>query len=211
MSTHCCPQEPSQTENYKDVKYRRILWIALSINLVMFLIEVIAGFTAGSVSLQADALDFLSDAINYGISIFVVGMILRYRSIAALIKGLSMGFFGVWVLGAAIWHGLNGTLPDAMTIGAIGFLALLANVICAVLLWTYRSGDSNMKSVWLCSRNDAIGNVIVICAALGVFGTNTGWPDIIVATIMAFLALQAAKQIIQASLNELKLNRNLHL
>jgi Co/Zn/Cd efflux system component len=174
-----------------------VLWIALVINVVMFVAEIAAGLAAGSASLQADALDFLADAGNYGISLFVAGMALRYRARAALAKGATMAVFGVWVIGITFWHGANGTLPHAVTMGAVGIAALVANAAVLALLWAYRTGDSNMRSVWLCSRNDVIGNCAVLLAALGVFGTGSGWPDIIVASTMAALALHGAWQIIR--------------
>lgn len=181
-----------------------MLWAALAINGGMFLVEIAAGLAAGSVSLQADALDFMADTGNYGISLFVVGMALRYRARAALAKGATMGLFGLWVVGATFWHALAGTLPSAATMGAVGFAALLANAVVFAILWAYRAGDSNMRSVWLCSRNDVIGNLAVLLAALGVFGTGTGWPDVIVAAIMALLALQGAWAVMRQASGELR-------
>jgi Co/Zn/Cd efflux system component len=169
----------------------------------MFLIEIGAGVTAGSASLQADALDFLGDAANYAISLLVVGMVPRYRAMAALAKGTTMGLFGLWIIGTAIWHTLHGTLPSAYTMGAIGFAALAANALSFGLRWAYRDGDANMRSAWICTRNDVFGNLAVLLAAAGVFGTGTGWPDIIVATIMASLALQGAWLVVWQSLAEL--------
>lgn len=174
------------------------------INAVLFLIEIVAGVAAGSVSLQADALDFLADAGNYGISLFVAGMALRYRARAALAKGATMGIFGLWVIGATVWHTLHETLPYAQTMGVVGFAALVANAVCFGLLWAHRSGDSNMRSVWLCSRNDVIGNVAVLLAALSVFGTGTDWPDVMVAAAMAGLSVQGALQVIRQALGELR-------
>jgi Co/Zn/Cd efflux system component len=179
----------------------------LAINAGMFLVEIIAGLAAESASLQADALDFLADAANYGISLFVVGLALRYRATAALTKGLSMGAFGLWVIGTVIWHAIAGTVPEAITMGAVGIAALLANGASFGLLWAYRTGDANMHSVWLCSRNDVIANLAVLLAALGVFGTGTGWPDVIVAAVMASLALQGAWVVVRQSLAELRLDR----
>ena len=153
--------------------------------------------------MQADALDFLADAANYGISLFVVGMALRYRASAALAKGMTMGLFGVWVLAISIWHAAYGRVPEAVTMGAVGLAALLANVVSFALLWVCRVGDSNMRSVWLCSRNDVIGNFAVLLAALGVFGTGTGWLDVIVAFIMGSLALQGAWHVIRQASGEL--------
>jgi Co/Zn/Cd efflux system component len=176
----------------------------LAINAAMFLIEIGAGVAAGSASLQADALDFFGDAANYAISLLVVGMVLRYRALAALAKGTTMGLFGLWIIGTAIWHAFHGTLPNAYTMGAIGFAALAANAISFGLLWAYRDGDANMRSAWICTRNDVLGNLAVLLAAAGVFGTGTGWPDIIVATIMASLALQGSWLVVQQSLHELR-------
>jgi Co/Zn/Cd efflux system component len=183
--------------------YRRVLWLVLAINAAMFVAEIGAGLAAGSASLQADALDFLGDAGNYAISLFVVGMALRYRAMAALAKAATMGIFGVWVVGVTVWHAVHGTLPQAFTMGAVGFAALAANVASFVLLWAYRGGDANMHSAWICTRNDVLGNLAVLLAAIGVFGTGTGWPDLIVAAIMATLALQGAGVVFRHALLEL--------
>jgi len=170
----------------------------------MFAVEIGAGMAAGSASLQADALDFLGDAANYAISLFVVGMALRYRASAALAKAATMGAFGLWVIGMVVWHTSHGTLPNAFTMGTIGVAALLANAASFGLLWAYRSGDANMRSAWICTRNDVLGNLAVLLAALGVFGTGTGWPDIMVATVMAGLALQGSAVVVRQSLGELR-------
>jgi Co/Zn/Cd efflux system component len=188
----------------RDKRYRRVLRIALAINGGMFLAELVAGLAAGSVSLQADALDFLSDAANYGISLSVVGLALAWRARAAMVKGLSMGLLGLWVTGNTVWHAANGTLPSAEVMGVVGIVALLANGGVALVLYRYRGGDSNMRSVWICSRNDALGNIAVVLAALGVFGTGTGWPDIIVAAVMATLSIWGAAQIISQASKELR-------
>jgi len=198
----CCsaPPPPKDTPS----AYRRVLWVALVVNAAMFAVEAIAGMAAGSVSLQADALDFFGDAANYALSLSVLSMALIWRARAALVKGVSMGLFGVWVLGAAAYNVMAGATPSAITMGAIGFLALIANVGVAVMLYRFREGDANMRSVWLCSRNDAIGNAAVMVAALGVFGTGTLWPDIAVAAVMAGLALSAAVETVRAAVQELK-------
>jgi cation diffusion facilitator family transporter len=184
--------------------YRRVLWVALAINLLMFGVEVVAGIGAQSVSLLADALDFLGDAANYGVSLFVLGLALKWRARAALLKSASMAAFGLWVMFTTGQHMLAGTVPDAPTMGAIGVLALLANLAVAGLLWRFREGDSNMESVWLCTRNDAIGNVAVMIAAAGVFGSGTGWPDFVVGGLMAGLALTAAWRVLRRALAELR-------
>ena len=203
MRASCCNH--SSDSHRGDAQFRRVLWAVLTINAAMFAVEVIAGLAAGSASLQADALDFLGDAGNYAISLFVVGMALRYRAMAAFLKGATMAVFGVWVLAIIGWHAWHGTLPHAFTMGAVGFAALLANAASFGLLWAYRSGDANMRSAWICTRNDVIGNLAVLLAALGVLGTGTGWPDVVVAVIMAILALQGAVLVIRQAVNELRL------
>ncbi len=198
-SSGCAAQQPPV-----DPRYRRILWIALLVNAGMFFVELAGGWAAGSVSLLADAVDFFGDAANYGLSLFVLALAPVWRSRTAFIKGVTMGGYGVFVLGAAGWNVMQGTVPEATTMGAIGVMALLANVGIAVLLYAYRNGDANMRSVWLCTRNDAIGNVAVMLAALGVFGTGAGWPDIVVAGIMGVLGLSAARTVIKQVHGELK-------
>lgn len=202
MSAHCCNTSCDTPPG--DARYRRVLWIALGINLVMFGVEIVAGLLAGSASLQADALDFLGDAGNYAISLAVVGLAIGFRARAALVKAATMGGFGFWVMGSTIWFALHGTLPSAATMGVVGVAALAANAAVLALLWAYRSGDANMRSVWLCSRNDVIGNCAVLLAALGVFGTGSGWPDIIVAAVMAGLALQGCWLVSRQALAELR-------
>src|SRR5690349_4253116 len=205
MDDCCCTPPPLNLDPHRGNKaFRRVLWAVLVVNAVMFIVEIAAGVAAGSASLQADALDFLGDAANYAISLLVVGMALRYRALAALAKGATMGLFGLWVIGTVIWHAVHGTLPSAFTMGAVGFAALAANAASFGLLWAYRGGDANMRSAWICTRNDVLGNLAVLLAALGVFGTGTGWPDVIVAAIMAALTLQGAATVIRQSLRELQ-------
>jgi Co/Zn/Cd efflux system component len=184
--------------------YRRILWIALAVNALMFLLEVGGGVSSGSVSLLADAIDFFGDAVNYGLSLAVLAMGLAARARAALFKAATMILFGVAVLARAAWAAWNGEPPQALTMGVIGTLALLANVGVAVLLYAYREGDANMRSVWLCTRNDAIGNVAVLVAAVGVFGSGTRWPDLLVAAAMAALALTAGLSVLRQARRELE-------
>src|SRR3954471_24670863 len=151
MADCCCPPPLNLDPHRGNLAYRRVLWGVLGINAVMFMVEIGAGLAAGSASLQADALDFLGDAANYAISLFVVGMALRYRASAALAKGVTMGAFGLWVIGTVVWHAFHGTLPSAFTMGAVGFAALLANAASFGLLWAYRGGDANMRSAWICA------------------------------------------------------------
>jgi len=208
MADCCCAPPPFNPDPHRgNVAYRRVLWAVLAINAVMFLIEIAAGLAAGSASLQADALDFLGDSANYAISLLVVGMALRYRASAALAKGATMGAFGLWVIATVIWHALHGTLPSAFTMGAVGITALVANAASFALLWAFREGDANMRSAWICTRNDVVGNLAVLLAAAGVFGTGTGWPDLVVATIMAALALQGAALVTRRAWGELRPQR----
>ncbi len=204
MSAGCCHDCHDDDPQRGNPAYRRVLWAVLAINAVMFAVEVGAGLAAASASLQADALDFLGDAGNYAISLLVVGMALRYRGPAAPAKASTMAIFGVWVLGITGWHAWHATLPHAVTMGAVGFAALAANAASFGLLWRHRGGDANMRSAWICTRNDVLGNVAVLAAAAGVFGTGTGWPDIIVAAVMASLALQGAAVVARQAVSELR-------
>lgn len=199
MACSCSHQPAPQKPNSK---FRTALWIALIINIVMFVVEIIGGAYANSSALWADALDFFGDAVNYAISLAVLGASLYWRATVALLKGITMTLFGFIVIAKVIYAYVQGIPPEAMTMGLIGLLALVANVVSAVVLYAFRDGDSNMKSVWLCSRNDAIGNVAVIFAAVGVFGTGSLWPDIVVASIMAGLGVTAGYQVIQQARSE---------
>ena len=169
MSADCCGHDHHHHADAErgNPGYRRVLWLVLAINAAMFAVEIGAGVAAGSASLQADALDFFGDAANYAISLFVVGMALRYRAMAALAKGVSMGVFGLWVIGTVLWHATYGTLPSAITMGAVGVAAFAANLASFGLLWAYRAGDANMRSAWICTRNDVLGNLAVLLAAAG--------------------------------------------
>ena len=184
--------------------YRRRLWIVIAINAGMFLVEMAAGALAGSRALQADALDFLADSATYGMSLAVIGAAMPVRAWAAFAKGVSLTLMGLWVFGSTAYHVFVLGLPRAEVMGMIGVLALAANVASVLLLMRYKDGDANVRSVWLCSRNDAIGNVAVMIAALGVWGTATRWPDLIVAAIMASLFLWSSAQILRQSLRELR-------
>lgn len=203
MGKNCCgPVEDVEANN--DPLWRRILWIALILNAVMFGVEIVAGLAADSRALQADALDFLGDAANYAISLGVAGMALAWRARAALAKAATMLAFGLWVLGSAIWGFLIGAAPDPGTMGVVGTVALLVNFAVAIMLFRFRLGDANMRSVWVCSRNDAIGNVAVLGAALGVFGTGRSWPDLVVAAIMAGLAIWGSIEVFAQARGELR-------
>jgi Co/Zn/Cd efflux system component len=185
-------------------RYRRILWIALVVNAVMFVVEFGGGLSSDAASLLADALDFLGDAGNYAISLLVLPLGLAWRARAALAKGVTMGAFGLFALASTAWHLAHGVLPQPLTMGAVAVVALLANTGVAVLLYRYRNGDANMQSVWLCSRNDAIGNCLVIAAAVGVFGTGTSWPDVAVAVTLGTLGIASAIAIVRVAVRELR-------
>ncbi len=204
MTDSCCESACGSDLAKADPRWRRILWVALAVNALMFIVEMIAGATADSRALQADALDFFGDAANYAVSLAVVGSAIAWRARAALLKSLFMLGFAAWVLGSAIVAFINGTAPDGVVMCTIGGLALTANVGVALLLYRYRTGDANMRSVWICSRNDAIGNVAVMLAALGVLGTGSAWPDLIVASIMAGLALTGGVQVFRQARAELR-------
>jgi Co/Zn/Cd efflux system component len=203
MSAHCC-SDSSCASAAPDPRYRKVLWVALFLNALMFAVELGASWSSGSVSLMADSIDFFGDAANYGLSLAVLAMAASVRTKAALFKAACMGAFGVFVLGRAAWNLQTGTAPEPATMGAVGFAALLVNAGVALMLYRFRSGDANMRSVWLCSRNDAIGNVAVMLAALGVLGTGSAWPDLLVAAIMGGLSLTGAWSVLHHARAELR-------
>ncbi len=203
----CCEQDTcaSNARAKIDPAWRRALWIALIVNAAMFVAEIAAGFAASSSALQADALDFFGDAANYAISLGVAGMALSVRSRTAFLKGATLVVLGLWVIGSAGWRAATGgAVPHADVMGIVGFAALVANAAVAVMLFRFRNGDADRRAVWICSRNDAIGNAAVILAALGVFGTGTLWPDVIVAALMAGLAITGGWAIMRQALGEMR-------
>jgi Co/Zn/Cd efflux system component len=206
MSAHCHDDHCHDTPTHASPRYRRVLWIALIVNALMFAVEISAGFSSGSVSLLADAIDFFGDAANYAVSLAVLGMALAWRARAAMVKGVCMLLFGLFVIGKALWAARTGMPPEAVTMGIISLLALAANVGVAVMLYAWRDGDANMRSVWLCTRNDAIGNVAVLLAALGVAGTRTAWPDLAVALGMGALALSSAWSVLRQARGEMQVS-----
>ena len=202
MSASCCGPGPASKNNSSG--WRAALWIALVLNAGMFVVEFYIGAAADSRALMADALDFFGDAANYAISLAVAGMALVWRAKAALFKGATLAVLGTVVLGSAAFAALAGSSPEPHAMGIVGVLALIVNFGVAALLYRFRSGDANMRSVWICSRNDAVGNVAVVAAALGVFGTGTAWPDLIVACILATLAISGGWQIIRHARRDLQ-------
>lgn len=195
MSDACCSS--TNTTPSAGPHWRRLLWIALVANFAMFAIEIGAGFVSHSASLKADALDFFGDAANYAISLAVAGMVLRVRARAAMLKGATLLVLGLGILVSTVWAALHGTLPVAATMGVVGLIALAVNGAVAAMFYRFRTGDANMRSVWLCARNDAIGNLAVLAAAVGVFGSGTAWPDLAVAVIIATLGLSSGFQILR--------------
>ena len=202
MGADCC-SDGTRFEGL-SADYKRRLWLVIAINASMFLVEMAAGAIAGSLALQADALDFLGDATTYAISLAVIGASIQIRARAAVLKALSLTAMALWVLGSTAYHVLILGIPRAEVMGAIGILALAANAASVVILMRYKDGDANVRSVWLCSRNDAIGNVAVMIAALAVWGTATKWPDLLVAAIMAGLFLNSSIQILRQSFREMR-------
>ena len=205
MDADCCGH--GTTFEGLSADYKRRLWLVITINAIMFLVEMGAGALAGSQALQADALDFLGDATTYGISLAVIGTSIQIRARAAILKALSLTAMALWVLGSTAYHVLILGVPRAEIMGAIGILALVANAASVLILMRYKDGDANVRSVWLCSRNDAIGNIAVMIAALAVWATATKWPDLLVAAIMASLFLTSSIQILRQSLREMRAAR----
>lgn len=200
----CCEHDDFDQKDLQVHSFRRALWIVLAINGIMFVAEFSSAFFAGSVALQADALDFLGDTVTYAITLMAMGYSLRVRASVALFKGVSLGVLGLWVYGQTLYYLFNHKIPSYEIMGVMGLIAFTANLVSAFLLYRYRVGDSNMQSVWLCSRNDAIGNMAILFAASGVLATGSGWPDFMVATIMATLSVTASYRIIRLATQEMK-------
>lgn len=201
MSTECCGHN-SQFDGATPA-FRRTLWLVIAINAVMFLVEMPMGFIANSEALKADSLDFLGDTATYTISLLVIGKAVTVRAKAALFKGASLSLMGIWVLGSTLYHIVYSNVPVAQLMGGVAAAAFTANLISVLLLYRFRAGDSNVRSVWLCSRNDAVGNLAVVIAASGVWLSSTPWPDLVVALIMASLFLSSAVSIYRQAMSEL--------
>jgi len=205
MSASCCSNAACSAPPAVDPRYRKALWVALVLNALMFVVELGASWTSGSVSLLADSIDFFGDAGNYALSLAVLGMALSVRSKAAIFKAACMGAFGLFVLGKTFWNLQASVPPEPATMGVVGFAALAVNAGVALMLCRFRSGDANMRSVWICSRNDALGNLAVLLAALGVFATGSAWPDLLVAGVMGALALSGSWTVLQHARQELRM------
>jgi cation diffusion facilitator family transporter len=204
MSACCSHDAHDDGQAELSGAFRRVVWLALVLNFAMFAVEIAAGFYAGSVALWSDALDFFSDGANFAITLAVLGMAARPRALAAMLKGVSMAAFGLWILAAIAANALSGGVPSAPVMGGVATVALAVNLSVALMLYRFRNGDANRRSLWLCTRNDALGNLAVLAAASGVFATSANWPDLLVAFAMAMLALHSAVQVIRQSLGELR-------
>ncbi|MCU7892720.1 MAG: cation transporter [Candidatus Thiodiazotropha sp. (ex Ustalcina ferruginea)] len=191
-------------------QYKTVLWIVIAINAMMFLFETGASFAANSMSLRADALDFLGDSFTYTITLLAIGHSLRWRASAAMFKGVMLALMGVWVLGSTLYRVFILGTPNEYIMGSVALLAFSANIISVLLLLKYRNGDANVRSVWLCSRNDAIGNLAVLIAAVVVYTTQSHWPELVVAFLMAMLFLYSASLIIRQAASELGYVEGLH-
>ncbi len=203
----CCE---NKTFDGASVAYKRALLAVIAINAVMFAVEMTAGMMSGSQALKADALDFAGDTATYALSLFVIGASIRTRAIASLIKGGSLAAIAIAVLSMTLARLLDSTPPEAGTMGLVGLLALVANLASVLILLRWRDGDSNVRSVWLCSRNDAIGNTGVILAGGLVALTETAWPDLVVAVLLASLFLKSAGAITLQALHELRTGAHAH-
>jgi len=199
----CCNDKVCEIEALRS-RQSAMLKVVLGINAVMFGVELTAGIMSGSVSLLADSLDMLGDALVYGFSLYVVARGARMKAKAALLKGGIMAAFGLFVLAQAVHKMLLPHVPAFDTIGAIGALALAANGLCLFLLWQHRADDINMRSVWLCSRNDIVANISVLFAAAGVWFTGSAWPDIVVGFALAALFLKSASFVLRSASTELR-------
>ncbi len=200
-SCSCAPPAP---DGEALGPYRRALWFALVVNAAMFVVEILGAMQADALSLLADAIDFFGDSANYLVSLVVLGASIQWRAGTALIKGLFMAGFGVFIIIKVMMNWVAGTVPEPATMGVIGMIALAANLTVTVVLFRFRDGDSNRRAVWLCTRNDSLSNIAVVLAAIGVFGTGQNWPDLIVAAVMAGLALSSSRAVIGQALRELK-------
>lgn len=191
MSASCCgPKDINIKEVNKN--FKKALWVALILNFSMFILENFQGILSHSLSLRADAIDFLGDSVNYFVTLFVLNSAIRKKAAVSFAKALFMFGFGVWVLIEAVIRFNSNTIPDSFTMSWVGILALAVNASVAFILYKFRDGDSNMQSVWLCSRNDAIGNLAVVLASVGVYYFHSKWPDLIVALFMASLSVSAS-------------------
>jgi Co/Zn/Cd efflux system component len=203
----CCETKADELNALRG-KHRSVLVAVLAINAVLFVVEGAAGLLADSTALLADSLDMLGDSLVYAFSLYVLSRSAAWKAKAALLKGTIMAVFGAGVLLEVIYKTISGIVPAAETMGIIGTLVLLGNGICFLLLFRHRSDDLNMRSTWLCSRNDIIANMSVLIAATGVKVFDASWPDIVVGGAIAALFLKSASTVLRESFLELRLSRS---
>lgn len=203
MSAGCCGNGLDININQVNRKFKQALWIALILNFSMFIFENVQSLMSHSLSLRADAIDFLGDSANYFITLFVLNSAIKTRAKVSMLKAFSMFAFGIWILIEACFRFQSDSIPNSFTMSWVGGLALLVNALVAIILYKFKDGDSNMQSVWLCSRNDAIGNIAVVLASAGVFYFQSKWPDLIVAFFMAVLSTTASLKVMKVVKSEL--------
>jgi len=203
MSAGCCGNGLDININQVNRKFKQALWIALILNFSMFIFENVQSLMSHSLSLRADAIDFLGDSANYFITLFVLNSAIKTRAKVSMLKAFSMFAFGIWILIEACFRFQSDSIPNSFTMSWVGGLALLVNALVAIILYKFKDGDSNMQSVWLCSRNDAIGNIAVVLASAGVFYFQSKWPDLIVAFLMAVLSTTASLKVMKVVKSEL--------
>ena len=201
----CCIDKTCAVDRLRE-RQTGTLRLVLLVNAAMFVVELAAGLLAGSVALLADSLDMLGDALVYGFSLYVVARGPVWKARAAVAKAAVMGLFGLFVLGELVYKLLFPQLPTAETMGGVGAVALIANSVCFALLWRHRAEDINMRSVWLCSRNDLIANVSVVLAAVAVWVTLSPWPDIAVGALICAVFLRSAVLVAREARGELGLD-----
>lgn len=202
----CCQDKACELEQLREHQ-SRVLWIVLAINAIMFVAEISLGMLAGSVALLADSLDMLGDTIVYGFSLIALTRSERWKASAALLKGMIMALFGLGVLGQTVSRVISGSQPNAELMGMTGFMVLAANAICLFLLTRHRNDDLNMRSTWLCSRNDIIANTGVILAAASVYLTTSRWPDILISLIITIVFLKSAWYVLREAIDQLRSHR----
>lgn len=200
MSDHC----GHHVFTGQSAAYQRILWIVAGLNFLMFGVELGWGIAASSQALLADSLDLLGDGLTYSLSLWAIHQTPRHRSIVAMLKGGSLLLFALIIFIDIIIHIFAKHTPLPITMGWVAATVLTVNVLCAILLYRFRDGDANIRSVWLCSRNDAIGNILVMIAAGAVFLFQSGWPDLLAAGILVLLFLSSAIRILRLSWLEMQ-------
>lgn len=198
----CCAGKVTVIDRVRE-RQAATLRVVLVLNGVMFAVEVTAGLIAGSIAVLADAADMLGDALVYGFSLYVLHRGPRWKAWGAMAKAVLMALFGLFVLGQILYRLSHPEVPVHELMGAVGVLALACNAACWALLWRHREDDLNMRSVWLCSRNDLIANALVLVAAAGVWALASPWPDIVAGAFIAALFARSALVVAREAHGEL--------